>query len=335
MTFTLATVSSAGSPPFVVLVLGDKAVSLSAVYPAFRASGNSKGVLTSTSSILDLVAEWDANFDTLNELVAWLEEAGLDHPRLVYAVSAFSSLRPLPPVLRPSKMFYAAQNYREHVKEMRASKFGGENYDKSKDFGGEKAKARPYAFLKAPSCLVGANDDIVLPRLFDRIDWELELALVIGRPGKHVPAEKAMEHVAGFMVTNDVSCRSLTFREDRPTVRSDWFGGKSHDSFAPTGPLFVPRAFVPDPMALRLVLKVNGETMQDSPASEMIFSPEEQIEYCSDIVSLEPGDMFATGTPSGVGQGRGIFLKAGDLVEAEIDGLGKQTNNVVLEESNP
>lgn len=331
MSFALATVSSAASPPFVVLVFGAKAVSLSAAYAAYRASAPVPRALTAVESVLGLLQDWDANFRTLQEIGRWIEGRGLDDASLRHAVSEFGTLRALPPVLRPSKMLYAAANYPEHVKEMRASNFTGGNFDKAKDFGGVKSKARPYVFLKAPSCLVGADDDIVLPRMFERIDWELELALVIGRPGKHIPAERAMTHVAGFMVTNDVSCRSLTFREDRPTIRSDWLGGKSHDTFAPTGPLFVPREFVPDYRQLRLVLKLNGETMQDALAGEMIFSSEEQIEYISHMLTLEPGDMFATGTPSGVGQGRSLFLKPGDLIEAEIEGLGRQRNQVVAE----
>jgi 2,4-didehydro-3-deoxy-L-rhamnonate hydrolase len=331
MSFALATVSAAGSPPFIVMVFGMKAVSLPAAYTAYRASASRHGTLTTVESVLGLLQEWEANFETLREIGRWIEGRGVDDASLRHAVSDFGMLRALPPVLRPSKMLYAAANYPDHVKEMRAANFTGGSFDKSKDFGGVKSKARPYLFLKAPSCLVGANDDIVLPRMFDRIDWELELGLVIGRPGKHIDAARAMEHVAGFMITNDVSCRSLTYREDRMTIRSDWLGGKSHDTFAPTGPLFLPRDFVPDHRQLRIVLRLNGETMQDSLAGEMIFSPEEQIEYCSHMLTLEPGDMFATGTPSGVGQGRSLFLKPGDLIEAEIDGLGRQINRVLAE----
>jgi 2,4-didehydro-3-deoxy-L-rhamnonate hydrolase len=334
MSFALATVSAAGSPPFVVLVLDDKAVSLQAIYRQLRDTRSLKRALTTTDSILGLLQDWEPNLDALVEIADWLRREGLNDRRMVHAVSAFASLRALPPILRPSKMLYAAANYREHVAEMRASNFTGGTFDRQKDFAGEKAKARPYSFLKAPSCLVGANDDIVLPRMFDRIDWEIELALAIGRTGKHIAAEKAMDHVAGFMTTNDISCRSLTYREDRPTTRSDWLGGKSHDTFAPTGPYFVPRLFVKDHMNLRLTLKLNGETMQDSVTGEMIFTPEEQIEYCSHMLTLEPGDMFATGTPSGVGQGRGLFLKAGDVIDSTIEGIGSQRNHVVAEGAN-
>jgi 2,4-didehydro-3-deoxy-L-rhamnonate hydrolase len=214
---------------------------------------------------------------------------------------------------------------------MRESEFTGGAYEQNKDFMGDKAKTKPYSFLKAPSCLAGAYDEIVLPRDHTEFDWEVELALAIGRPGRRIPAERAMAHVAGFMTTNDVSCRDAQWRPDRQTLRSDWIGGKSYDTFAPMGPFFVPRAFVLNHMDLRLTLAVNGEVMQNGTTAGLIFSPEEQIEYFSRGMTLEAGDVFATGTPGGVGQGRGRFLKAGDIVECEVQGLGRQRNRVVSE----
>jgi len=126
-----------------------------------------------------------------------------------------------------------------------------------------------------------------------------------------------------------VSCRDQLFRADRPNFRTDWLSSKSYDTFGPCGPFFVPRAFVPNHAALRIVLKVNDEIKQDGLAGDMIYSPEEQIEYASRRMSLLPGDIFATGTLAGVGQGTGVFLKAGDIVETEVHGLGRQRNRVV------
>lgn len=321
--FALATVSSAGSPPFVVMVMGERALSLASIYPHYRLARADKAKrLTNPESVLGLLQDWDANLDTLSDIAnfAARERSSGGEIRL-------ADLRKLPPVLRPGKMLYAAQNYKEHVKEMQAAKFASA----SKDFSGEKDNAKPYLFLRAPSTLIGADDDIVLPAMFDKVDWEVEMAVAIGRPGKHIAANKAKAHIAGFMTTNDVSCRSLFLREDRPGMRSDWLGGKNHDTFAPMGPLFVPRDFVPNYMNLRLTLAVNGEVMQDGKTSEMIFSPEEQIEYVSHMMTLEPGDVFATGTPSGVGTAKGKFLKAGDVVEAEIEGLGRMRNRVIAD----
>ena len=133
------------------------------------------------------------------------------------------------------------------------------------------------------------------------------------------------------MTTNDVSARDLQIRADRPGLRSDWLNGKSHDNFAPTGPFLVPRAFVGDHMNLFIRLTVNGEIKQNGNTSQFIFTPEEQIEYASDILSLQSGDFFSCGTCGGVGQGTNTFLNVGDVMETEIEGLGKMRNRFVAE----
>jgi 2-keto-4-pentenoate hydratase/2-oxohepta-3-ene-1,7-dioic acid hydratase in catechol pathway len=322
--FRLGTFALGAGRPFVGLVTGDHVAAVGALHATYAASRWSKaGRLDATGSMLDLLADWPRSFAVLQAMAAFVASEG---------ASAFrprDSLRTLPAELRPGKMLYAAANYREHVAEMRASKFTGGDFDQSKDAQGDKSRLRAYLFLKAPSCLAGAFDDIVLPAGEHRIDWEAELAVVIGRRGRNIPAARALDHVAGFMTTNDGSCRDLTWREDRPTIRSDWLAGKSFDTFAPTGPFFVPREFVPNHASLRVWLAVNGATKQDGNTGDMIFGTAEQIEYASRMLTLEPGDLFATGTPSGVGQGRGEFLKAGDVVECEVEGLGRQRNRVV------
>jgi 2-keto-4-pentenoate hydratase/2-oxohepta-3-ene-1,7-dioic acid hydratase in catechol pathway len=233
-------------------------------------------------------------------------------------------------VRRPGKMFYAAQNFQEHVDEMLRA---GMTPAGGPKFTGEKSTTRPYLFLKAPSTLAGAYDDIEIPLGMQKIDWEAEIALAIGKRGKRIKAERALDHVAGFMTTNDVSCRDLQIRPDRPGLRSDWLGGKSHDNFAPTGPFLVPRAFVADAMNLFIRLTVNGEVKQNGNTSQFIFTPEEQIEYASSILSVECSDIFSCGTCGGVGQGTNTFLKAGDVMETEIEGLGKMRNRFVAEKA--
>jgi 2-keto-4-pentenoate hydratase/2-oxohepta-3-ene-1,7-dioic acid hydratase in catechol pathway len=161
------------------------------------------------------------------------------------------------------------------------------------------------------------------------VDWEIELGVVIGKRCRNITAEGAHARIAGYLVSNDISCRSLLWREDRQSIRSDWLASKSHDSFCPLGPYFVPRDFVPNHNDLALRLKVNGEVIQDGNTSQMIFSPDEQVEYSSKMMTLEPGDLFMTGTVAGVGQGHGKFLKVGDVVEAEIPALGAQRNRLV------
>ena len=304
--FKLGTFAKPGGRPFAAIVLGDDVIEVAA-----------------THAIDDLLEDWDVNFSRLQEIVAAIEKEGLPKE-----AAKLASLRALPPVTRPGKMFYAAQNFQEHVDEMLRA---GMTPAGGAKFTGEKATTRPYLFLKAPSTLAGATDDIEIPRGMNKIDWEAEIALAIGKRGKRIKVERALEHVAGFMTTNDVSCRDLQIRPDRPGLRSDWLGGKSHDKFAPMGPFLVPRAFVANHMNLFIRLTVNGEVKQNGNTSQFIFTPEEQIEYASNILTLESGDIFSCGTCGGVGQGTNTFLKAGDVMETEIESLGKMRNRFVAE----
>jgi 2-keto-4-pentenoate hydratase/2-oxohepta-3-ene-1,7-dioic acid hydratase in catechol pathway len=316
--FKLATFARPGGEPFVGIVLGDDVVELSAA----GAVSTHAGALTSSGSTDGLLQDWDANFGRLQEIVADLEKKGL--PGAV----KLEGLRALPPVLRPGKMFYAAQNFQEHVDEMLRA---GMTPASGPKFTGEKSTSEPYLFLKAPSTLAGANDDIAIPAGLKKIDWEAEIALAIGKSGKRIKAGRALEHVAGFMTTNDVSARDLQIRADRPGLRSDWLNGKSHDNFAPMGPFLVPRAFVTDHKNLFIRLTVNGEVKQNGNTSQFIFTPEEQIEYASHILTLDSGDIFSCGTCGGVGQGTNTFLKAGDVMETEIESLGTMRNRFVAE----
>ena len=319
--FKLATLAKPNANAFVAIVLGDDAVELSSAHATYQAAAR-KGTLSATDNIFGLLQSWDANFPVLQEIVAFLEKEGKP------GATKLVGLRALPPVLHPGKMFYAAQNFQEHVDEMIRA---GMTPAGGPKFTGEKSTTRPYLFLKAPSCLAGANDDIAIPIGMLKIDWEAEIALAIGKPGKHIKAARALDHVAGFMTTNDVSCRDLQIRPDRPGLRSDWLGGKSHDNFAPMGPFLVPRAFVPDHMNLFIRLTVNGEIKQNGNTSQFIFTPEEQIEYASNILTIDSGDIFSCGTCGGVGQGTNTFLKAGDVMETEIENLGRMRNRFVAE----
>jgi 2,4-diketo-3-deoxy-L-fuconate hydrolase len=328
--FSLATISSSGSPSFPTMVIEKKAVSIPAIYDLYRRHRGGPARLTATNGVAEMIDEWDHNFEALVQIAEFTVARGLETPEIQRISSDFGAVAVHAPLTRSGKLLYAAQNYKDHVGEMRKSGFGGA-VDRTTDFAGEKDRGRPYSFLRAFSTVVGPYDDIVLPAAFERIDWEIELALVIGRAGKHVSTSAASAHIAGYMITNDISCRSLTFRDDRPTVRSDWLAGKSHDTFAPMGPVFVPSAFVEKPDDLTMRLWVNDTLHQDGTTADMIFSAAEQIAYCSDLLTLEPGDILATGTPSGVGQGSGTFLRPGDVITAEIKGLGKQVNHVISE----
>ena len=315
--FKLGTFAKPGGGAFAAIVLGDDDII------NLKAAPNA-AALSSTDSIDGLLEDWDANFAVLQKISDTLQKEG--RPGAVKP----PSLRVLPPVRRPGKMFYAAQNFQDHVDEMLRA---GMTPAGGPRFTGEKSTSEPYLFLKAPSTLAGAYDNIEIPTGLNKIDWEAELALAIGRRGKHIKAQRALDYVAGFMTTNDVSARDLQVRADRPGLRSDWLNGKSHDNFAPMGPFLVPRAFVPDYKNLFIRLAVNGEVKQNGNTSQFIFTPEEQIEYASNILTLESGDIFSCGTCGGVGQGTNTFLKVGDVMETEIESLGKMRNHFVAEAS--
>jgi 2,4-diketo-3-deoxy-L-fuconate hydrolase len=310
--FKLATISAAGSPPFVALVIGEQGVALERICEHLSWAGT-KPVLSGAGSVLGLLQDWDRNFDQLRNIVAFLVREGVGQPRWRDALVPLDAVRLHSPVPRPSAMFFAAVNY---------PRPGRPGVDPS-------APRRPYMFEKSSRCAIGPQDDIVKPDEFDDIDWEVELALVIGRGGKRVRPESAMQHVAGFLVANDITCRNFRQKGELPIPGPDWFGTKCHNSFAPLGPYLVPREFVADCRNLRLTLKVNGELRQDGNTRDMIFSPEEQIAHVSNQLSLEPGDIFATGTPEGFGAQSNRFLKVGDVIEAEIEGLGRQRNRLV------
>ena len=183
----------------------------------------------------------------------------------------------------------------------------------------------PIVFTKYTSCMVGPNDDVVLPRGSVKGDWEVELGFVIGRHTKYITEAEALDHIAGYCVINDVSERE--FQIERA---GQWVKGKSCDTFGPTGPWLVTRDEVPDPQALSLWLDLNGERQQEGSTSTMIFSVAHILSYLSQFMSLQPGDLVCTGTPPGVGMGQKPqkFLKAGDVMRLGIEGLGEQEQTV-------
>ena len=191
---------------------------------------------------------------------------------------------------------------------------------------GATKPSEPLVFSKASSSLAGPEDDIIIPQGASRVDWEVELGVVIGAPALNIPEAEALDYVAGYVAVNDVSER--TFQKDRG---GQWIKGKSAPSFGKIGPWFVTRDEVPDPQALDVSLVVNGDARQGSNTSDMIFSVAEIVAYMSTFMRLMPGDVIATGTPSGVGLGMvpPQFLTAGDTVVLEVDGLGRQVSKVV------
>ena len=205
----------------------------------------------------------------------------------------------------------------------------GLNYSDHAAESGLDVPAHPILFMKATSAVVGPNDDVCLPRGSEKADWEVELGVVIGKKAKYVSKDDALNYVAGYCVCNDVSERSF-----QTTLSGQWTKGKSCDTFGPTGPWLVTRDDVPDPQNLSLTLDVNGKRMRNGNTSTMIFSVAEIIEHLSSLFTLHPGDVISTGTPPGVGMGikpEPIYLKAGDVMEVAIEGLGSQRQNVVAD----
>ncbi len=197
----------------------------------------------------------------------------------------------------------------------------GLNYSDHAAETGAKVPPEPIIFMKATSAIVGPDDDVVIPRGSEKTDWEVELGFVIGKTAKYVSEADALDHVAGYCVVNDVSERA--FQAERS---GQWTKGKSCDTFGPIGPWLVTRDEVADPQNLKMWLTVNGETMQDGSTKTMVYGVAFLVSYLSQFMSLLPGDIVTTGTPPGVGLGMKPprFLKAGDVVELGIEGLGKQ-----------
>ncbi|MFI4902557.1 MAG: fumarylacetoacetate hydrolase family protein [Burkholderiales bacterium] len=218
---------------------------------------------------------------------------------------------------RPERIFCAASNFVEHANEMGTVLAA-------------KSDSKPYMFLKLRNTVLAPNGSILMPPETSQLDWEIELAAVIGARCRRISVDRALDVVAGYSIVNDVSARDLNMRSDYP-FKFDWFQGKCHDTFAPFGPWIVPAWQIPDPQKVALRLDVNGQPMQQDTTANMIWTVREQIAYLSTIVTLEPGDVIATGTPTGVGMGRGIFLKAGDRITATIDGIGTLANDVRAE----
>lgn len=253
--------------------------------------------------------------DSMRELLA-LGDAGLRRAAEVAATGR--ELQPaaveklLAPVPDARKVICVGLNYADHARES-----------------GATPPDEPVLFNKFPTALRGHGEPIVLPRVSQEVDFEAELVVVIGRAGRHIARDRALEHVAGYCPGHDVSARDWQLRKPG----KQWLLGKTFDTFAPCGPALVTRDEVPNPGKLAIRLRLNGEIMQDSNTDQFIFPVEEVVSYVSQVCTLEPGDLIFTGTPPGVGFARQPprFLKPGDVAEVEIDGLGTLRNPVTAE----
>ncbi|HKU16083.1 MAG TPA: fumarylacetoacetate hydrolase family protein [Steroidobacteraceae bacterium] len=311
------------------------------------------GVVVRDSAVLDLAAANGGRPHDMKELIEQYEQ-GLRQKiaALVAAegqggakahVHALKDLKVLPPIMYPTTMLNTAVNYVEHGREMSqvpavSSATGGDEPGKALpgtrsapgiwERSESDTRWNPYMFLKASSAVIADGETVRLPVGRTQIDWECELAVVIGKPAARVTSAEAGSYIFGYTIENDVSDRGG--RGDSRSGGSDWLVGKSHDTFAPLGPFIVPKEFVADPRNVAVRFVLNGETMQQGSTSAMIHDVFEQVQYASNIMTLRPGDVIATGTPPGVGSGRKppIYLKAGDRMACTYDGVGTLRNDV-------
>ena len=302
------------------------------------------GLVLGDETVVDLVKA-DATLPSdMKTLLARYDSLQPRLAKLAFAVMATSSNQPfvysirklktLPPVM-PQNILNAAVNYTEHAQEMAGRSANNVQAPgtppPTQGIAGiwerrpGDARHNPYVFPKMVGAVIGDGETIRLPPGRDRVDWECELAIVIGKTASHVPVESAKDFIFGYTLQNDVSDRA-----GRPDARhgSDWFIGKSHDTFAPLGPFIVPKAFVPDPQNLPIKFTLSGKVMQDSSTERMTHNVYEMVSYVSHIMTLKPGDIISTGSPAGVGDAQKIYMKSGDTSVCTIGGIGTLTNQV-------
>jgi 2-keto-4-pentenoate hydratase/2-oxohepta-3-ene-1,7-dioic acid hydratase in catechol pathway len=267
------------------------------------------GVLLQNGAVIDasaVTSDFNEQFfgnGGLKELRSWLQKND------VPATNGPPSVRLGPPIGRPSKIVCIGLNYRDHAAETKA-----------------QPPKEPVLFLKATTSLVGPNDPLMIPKGSSKVDWEVELAVIIGKRALYVPKEKALDYVAGYALHNDYSERQFQLERG-----GQWVKGKSADTFAPLGPFLATPDEVPSVGGLAMWLKVNGAMRQNGSTSNMIFDVPTLISYVSQFMTLLPGDVISTGTPAGVGLGMNppVYLKEGDVVELGIKGLGESRQQVV------
>lgn len=277
----------------------------------FGAIGDERpGVLLGDGTTIDVggaFRDYDEAFfagDGLERLRAWVQHHHSAADRVPPGTRLGS------PIARPSKIICIGLNFRDHAAES-----------------GMDLPREPVIFFKSTTSLAGPNDDVMIPRNGTKVDWEVELAVVIGRRAGYVPVERAMDYVAGYALHNDYSER--TFQFDRG---GQWVKGKSADTFAPLGPFLATQDEIPNPQGLGMWLTVNGEMRQQGTTANMVFGVAALVSHLSEFMSLLPGDVISTGTPAGVGLGMKpapVYLKAGDVVELGIDGLGQAKQKIV------
>lgn len=286
---------------------------------------DTRPVLGRNATLVGLLGDWDANLDALVDFAATLTDG-----------IAIADLEVLPPVQPVGQILCAGANYRRHVEEIVQSTLRNSGDPRSDDelrqFAVEaveaQARSDPFMFVGLPSAVSGAFDDVVLWTPGEQHDWELELGVVLKKSAHRISPEEALDHIAGYVMSNDVTVRDVMSRSNVPLT--DYVTSKNRPTFFPTGPVILPARFVPDYHRLQITLKVNGETMQDESIADIIHGVETCVSYASHSTRLSPGDMVLTGSPAGnAGKHGNRWLRPGDVMEASITGLGTQVTRCV------
>lgn len=326
MTFALGTFSTAGCPPFSGLVVGGRVVSLHAVSRFLAASGRA---LSGTHSMLSLLESWDHDRPLIEELAEALAHART--PELDACAVAVEALSVHAPIPAPRHIYCTDMNYGKRVFQPISRQAGDDAMTMSAE--GPGCNGTPHFFLKAQSSVTGPYDPIILPVEAKQPDWNLQLAAVIGRVTHYVSRERALDHIAGYTIANDITRRELLSRrvDDGREQGMNWALAKSSPTFLPLGPYLLPSACVDDPQSLHIRVTLNEKVIQEESTSDMIFSVARLIEYLSTVVVLQPGDLVLTGSPIRDGAHHRRFLRPGDVLEGTISALGMQRNRCIEE----
>ncbi|MEV5903247.1 fumarylacetoacetate hydrolase family protein [Streptomyces sp. NPDC052127] len=284
-----------------------------------------------------LFERWDEVLPCLGALAADGTDAPTDTAE---AWQPLDGLRVHAPV-EPRQVFQSGANYRQHVIDLEVAHRAPDDPRTPEAARAEIAEVMdrraaedlPYVFIGLPSAITGPYDDVVLPSWAEQPDWELELAVVVGRPAYRVSVSEALAHVAGYTIANDLTDRATVFRRDMKAIGTDWLRSKNAPGFTPLGPWIVPAASIADPGDLRVTLKLNGETMQDESTKDMLFGIARLVSYASQTSRLLPGDLVLTGSPAGNGMHWGRLLRDGDVMDGSITGLGSQRTRCIAQEA--
>jgi 2,4-diketo-3-deoxy-L-fuconate hydrolase len=300
----LAHLSVAGCAPFPALVDGGRALPLAAL-PG----------LWGGRSMTELLAHWSHDEPLLAEA-----DMAAGAPLAQFAVHA---------PFTPAAVYCTIGNYRAQVVQATLDADAAADISALQQALDRRCRhGEPYIALKPPCAVADPFASLAVDASLKTLDWEVEIGAVIGRPARHVTAAQALQHVAGYCTVNDITLRERVFRTEPKAMGTDFLQAKGGPGWLPVGPWLVPARQVPDPTVLRLTLTLNGRTMQDGQASDMLFGIAEQIAYLSRHVELRPGDLVCTGSPAGFGSHHGRYLQAGDVLEAEVIGLGSQRTEV-------